>query len=297
MYHIILPSGEKSKAIETVEIVYRFLLKNNFSRSDLIVTLGGGVMGDLGGYVAATFLRGISYIQIPTTLLSQIDSSIGGKVAINFKGVKNIIGAFYNPKLVYINTGVLDTLPEREYRCGLAESLVHALIADKDLAYFIHKNTSGNYRIDNEIIPRFIYWNCTIKANIVMQDERDTGIREILNFGHTFGHALESLFGYKYRHGECVSVGIASAFKIALFYNLIQKDSFNEIIGILADIGLPIKFDNVNWEEVVEKIRFDKKYSSDNIKLILPTEIGKVETYLVDFYKFKEMVIKIFKEQ
>ena len=294
---IVLPPGEDSQGIETLQSVYRFLLDNNINRSDLIITLGGGVIGDLGGFAAATFLRGVSYVQIPTTLLSQIDSSIGGKVAINFHGIKNVVGAFYNPKLVYINTNVLNTLPDREYKCGLAEAMVHALIADKDLVYYIHQNMFNRSIIDDDIIRRFIYRNCEIKANIVMQDECDNGIRGILNFGHTFGHALETLFEFKYKHGECVSVGIVSIFKVALINDFISKDIYDEITKILEDIGLPVKFDNVNWEKVIDIIHFDKKHLSNKIKLILPVGMGKVATHIVSFDNFKEMVLTRFKEK
>lgn len=271
-----LPAGEDSKSIHNVKKIYNFLLQKQFKRRDLLIALGGGVIGDITGFVASTYLRGIPFIQIPTTLLAQIDSSVGGKTAVNYQGYKNMVGSFYHPLLVYINTMVLKTLPEREYTAGLAEAIVHALIADADLLEFIEAKAVNLYTVQQEDLVELIYRNCKIKADIVSQDERDGSVRKILNFGHTVGHAAEGLYGFRYRHGECVSVGIVAAFKLSVYLNLISSDKLTFIRSYLQRIGLPIEFDNLNWKEIVRRIAYDKKYASNEIDYILPIDIGKV---------------------
>lgn len=282
IYSYTLPNGEKSKCVDTLNQIYDFMLSKHVDRSDLIIALGGGVVGDIAGYAAATFLRGIAYVQIPTTLLAQIDSSVGGKVAVNFQGYKNMIGAFYQPLLVYINTGTLQTLPEREYRCGLAEAVVHSLIADASLLDFINENINYKNRLGGQKAEEFIYRNCKIKADIVMQDETDKGIRKILNFGHTVGHAIEGLYDYKYKHGECVSVGILAAFKLGIYFKLIGTEKSTYIESILNKLGLPVAINDLDWNEVVKRIAFDKKAVSGKVSFILPVDIGKVVDYEIN---------------
>jgi 3-dehydroquinate synthase len=281
IYSYALPNGEDSKCIDTLNQIYDYLLTMHVDRSDLIIALGGGVVGDIAGYAAATYLRGIAYIQIPTTLLSQIDSSVGGKVAVNYQGYKNMIGAFYQPLLVFINLSVLRTLPDREYKCGLTESVVHALIADSSLLEYTHKNINGLNRLNEHKLNEFIYRNCKIKADIVIQDEKEKGIRKILNFGHTIGHAIEGLYGYKYKHGECVSVGIVAAFKLSVYFRLINAEKLAYIETILYDLGLVVDFIDFDWNEIVKRIAFDKKTISGKVSFILPVDIGKVIVYEV----------------
>lgn len=282
IYSYVLPNGEKSKSVEALTRIYDFMLSKNIDRSDLVIALGGGVVGDITGYAAATFLRGIAYVQIPTTLLAQIDSSVGGKVAVNYQGYKNMIGAFYQPMLVYINTSVLETLPDREYRCGLAEAVVHSAIADTGLLTSIHENMNDKNKLDEQKTEEFIYRNCKIKADIVMQDEKDKSIRRILNFGHTVGHAIEGLYDYKYRHGECVSVGIVAAFKLGAYFKLIDKEKLDFIKSALKKLGLLVSIDDLDWNEVVKRIAFDKKAVSGKVTFILPIDIGKVIDYEIN---------------
>lgn len=276
IFTYIAPAGEISKSAHTTLNIYNFLLKNKIDRSDLLVSLGGGVIGDITGFVASTYLRGVPFVQVPTTLLSQIDSSVGGKTAINYNGYKNILGSFYHPLLVYINTSVIKTLPKREYTAGLAESVVHALIADPHLLKFIEEKVANPHNAQQQDLAKLIYWNCKIKAGIISQDERDNNIRKTLNFGHTVGHALESFYGFKYRHGECVSVGIVTAFKVSVFLKLISRDKLIFIQHYLHKIGLPTEINNVNWEDIVQRITYDKKYTSEKVTYILPIDIGKV---------------------
>lgn len=281
-YSYILPNGEKSKSIDVLNLIYDFMLSKHIDRSDLVIALGGGVVGDIAGYAAATFLRGIAFVQIPTTLLAQIDSSVGGKVAVNYRRYKNMIGTFYQPLLVYINTNTLQTLPEREYRCGLTEAIVHGLISDASLIDFIQKNMNDKNRLNQQKIVEFIYRNCKIKADIVMQDEKDKGIRKILNFGHTVGHAIEGLYDYKYKHGEVVSVGIVSAFKLGVYFKLIDIEKLNFIKLVLSKLGLLVVIDYLDWNKVIKRIAFDKKVISSKVSFILPIDIGKVIEYEID---------------
>jgi len=279
IYSYVFPNGEDSKSVETLNQIYNFLLSKHIDRSDLIIALGGGVVGDVAGYVAATYLRGVDYIQIPTTLLAQIDSSVGGKVAVNYQGYKNMIGAFYQPLLVYINLNVLETLPDRDYKCGIAEAVVHALITDSSLLDYIHANFSNISGWKKCGIRELVYRNCKIKADIVLQDEKDKGIRKILNFGHTIGHAIEGLFGCKYRHGECISVGIVGAFKLSVYLKLINVEKLAYIKTVLNDLGLPISFTDLDWNDIAKRIEFDKKTISKKISFILPVDIGSVVIY------------------
>lgn len=277
-----LPNGEDSKCLDMLNQIYNFMLSKSIERSDLVIALGGGMIGDITGYAAATYLRGIALIQIPTTLLAQIDSSVGGKVAVNYQGYKNMIGAFYQPLLVYINTSVLETLPVREYKCGLAEAMVHALIADSSLLEHILENADSTDNFSKYELKEFIYRNCKIKADIVLQDEKDNGIRKILNFGHTIGHAMEGLYGYKYKHGECVSVGIVAAFKLSVYFQLIEAEKLIYIKAILNNLGLPVSISEIDWKSIVKRIKFDKKSIAEKIEFILPVEIGKVIIHEVD---------------
>lgn len=292
VYSYTLPHGEDSKSIENLNQIYDFMLSKQADRSDLVIALGGGVVGDIAGYAAATFLRGIAYIQIPTTLLAQIDSSVGGKVAVNYQGYKNMIGAFYQPMLVYINTSVLDTLPDREYRCGLAEAVVHSSIADSDLLTIIHENMNDKNRLVKQKTEEFIYRNCKIKADVVQQDEKDLGVRKTLNFGHTVGHAIEGLYGFKYKHGECVSVGIVAAFKLSVRLKLIEIEKLDYIKMVLNELGLPISIPDLDWDEVIRRIAFDKKTISNKTTFILPIDIGKVITYEINIDNLSTEVFK-----
>jgi 3-dehydroquinate synthase len=282
LFNFIINHGEKSKSNSTLSKIYDFLMEIHFERSDLIVALGGGVVGDIAGYAAATYLRGVALIQIPTTLLAQVDSSIGGKTAINYRGIKNLIGAFHQPSLVYINIQTVKTLPEREFRNGLAEVIVHGIIQDESLIEFTVDHFCNYLDANDDLLEELIFRNCQIKANIVMRDEKDKDIRKILNFGHTIGHAIESIFDYRYAHGECVSIGIISACKVSLFYKLIDYEKFIYINSILSSLKLPIEIKHMNWDKIVQKIKHDKKMNSGEISFIVPTNTGGVLDYKLE---------------
>lgn len=282
IYKYVFPAGEKSKTLDTVEAIYCFLLDLHVDRQDIIIAFGGGVVGDLAGFVAATYLRGISFVQVPTTLLAQVDSSIGGKVGVNFLQSKNNIGAFYQPKFVYINLNALKTLPSRQIRSGLAEVIVHCIIGDSCLFEYIYHNFTGIFQFDSAILEHIISKNCSIKISVVEKDEKDNGLRAILNFGHTIGHAIESVYNFELSHGECVSIGIVGAFRIAQYIKIIDNNVINKVINLLKKIGLPYYLDSLDVEKVFYQMFFDKKISNNTLTFVLPQEIGKVVKYKVE---------------
>ena len=261
--HIVtLPQGEKTKNIMSYTSIMRKLVKYGFTRSDCVVAVGGGVMGDLAGFVASTFMRGIDFYNIPTTVLSQVDSSIGGKVAIDFEGIKNIVGAFYPPKAVIIDPDTLKTLDNRQISNGLAESLKMALTSDKELFEIFEK---GNV-LDN--IDTVIHRSLIIKKTVVEQDEKESGLRKILNFGHTLAHAIESENGMSnLYHGECVAIGMIP---------MCSQSVAKRLIPVLKSLNLPTGFEG-DTATLVNAMKHDKKMSGDNITVILVNEIGSFE--------------------
>lgn len=279
IYSYVIPAGESNKSVEQTEKIYRFLIEHNIERKDLIFALGGGVIGDLVGFVAATYLRGIRYIQVPTTLLSQADSSVGGKTAVNFLHVKNMIGAFYQPIGVLINYNVLKTLPIREVRNGLVEVLVHAIIKDAGLFAYIEENLDKIMGLEPDVLKNLIYQNCKIKASVVEQDERDNGERAILNFGHTYGHAIESAYQYKYRHGECVAIGIIGACCLAERMHLFKRAETLRIRRLLGRMQVLHTIHDCDTAEILEYIKYDKKGKGNVFCFILPDKIGNVKKY------------------
>lgn len=282
VHRYIVQPGEKSKSLETISDIYRYLLNINMDRSDSVLALGGGVVGDITGFVAATFLRGLHFIQVPTSLLAQVDSSIGGKVGVNFEGYKNIIGTFYQPQLVYINVNSLKTLPLLDIKSGMAEVLVHAIIKDKDFFYYIKQNIERIFNLEDMVLQYLIKVNCSIKGRVVEQDERDKGIRVILNFGHTIGHAIEAASGFRLLHGECVSIGIVAACKMAFFLNMIEADEVFEVRNLLIKVGLAVKTDGIKVEEIYNCMLHDKKIKNGKFMFILPKSIGEVVIYPTD---------------
>ena len=266
-----IKSGEFHKNILNYEVIQQFLVENNFTRSDAIIAVGGGVVGDLAGFIASTYMRGIDFYNIPTTLLSMVDSSIGGKTAINYMNYKNIVGSFYDPKMVIIDPNVLKTLNERQIHSGLAESIKMALTFDKSL-YELIKNSSN---LDSDI-EDIIYKSLLIKKRVVEEDRLESNLRRVLNFGHTIGHAIESMSGGKLLHGECVSLGMM------YFVSSSVKD---DLKATLQKYNLPtsISFDK---EEIMKFISHDKKASNDSIKTIWVEEIG---TYTIKELMFSEI--------
>ena len=274
---ILIADGERAKSIRTAERVWGSLIANRFERSDVIIALGGGVVGDLAGFVAATFLRGVKYIQVPTTLLAKIDSSVGGKTAVNHKLGKNLIGAFHQPRAVIIDPNVLRTLPQRELRAGLYEAIKYGVIRDPDLAHFIQEGLDKIEAHDSDVMTRIIARCCEIKAEIVAADERESGLRRILNFGHTVGHALEAVTAYRrLKHGEAVGFGMKCASAIAEKVGIIPSHEAKAITCSVDALGKLPRLDDLKAEEIIAVMAYDKKVTQGKLPLILPTRIGAV---------------------
>ncbi len=273
---ITVPDGEEYKTLKEASLIFDSLVEHKMERSSPIIALGGGVIGDMSGFVAATFLRGVPYIQVPTTLLAQVDSSVGGKTAVNHPKGKNLIGAFYQPKAVFIDPDFLKTLDEREKRAGLAEAVKYGVILDKDFFKFLEDNP-GELLKAGDIITGAIEKSCEIKARVVSADEKESGLRSILNFGHTFAHAIEALTGYgTFKHGEAVSIGMVMAAKLSVGLGLATPDTEKRVRELLLSIGLPINAPNLSAESFIESMRLDKKVAGERIRFVLVTEIGKV---------------------
>lgn len=285
--------GERNKNLDTVTGIYRYLNSLKPDRNSTLIALGGGVVGDITGFAAATFLRGINFIQIPTSLLAQADSSVGGKVGVDFEGSKNIIGAFYQPRLVYININTLKTLPKRELQSGLAEVVKHGLVMDRDFYEYIDYNIKKIFNYDVDVLQYIAKMNCTIKGRVIELDERENGLRAILNFGHTIGHAIESVSGFELLHGECVGLGMIGAYKLALYLGMVNEKAVDSVISILDKIGLPVKAQGVSVEKVYEQMFHDKKVKGGRLVFVLPKGIGEVITCTLDN---KELIKKVIGE-
>ena len=269
--------GENSKRFETVENIIGFMLKKGFDRSSLLVALGGGVVGDIGGFAASIYMRGIQYVQVPTTLLSQVDSSVGGKTGVNHTLGKNMIGTFYQPKAVFIDTGFLKTLNEREFLNGFAEVIKHGIIRSEKLFTFLETNLNEIINRNQVFLDKIVIENCRIKSDVVSKDEKEKNLRAILNFGHTFGHAVETLTGYRtYSHGEALLLGMKAAIKTASNLKMIRAKDADRLLMFLAAIPFPAPTKLV--PEKVYNIMFrDKKTCARKLRLILPEGIGKVK--------------------
>ncbi len=274
-----LPDGEKYKSLDTFNLVMNFLLEGNYSRDVVIVALGGGVIGDLVGFAAACYQRGVDFIQVPTTLLSQVDSSVGGKTAVNHPLGKNMIGAFYQPKSVIIDTDCLKSLPEREFAAGMAEVIKYGIIYDRPFFDWLDDNLDALYALDEQALTYAIARCCEIKAEVVAQDEKESGIRALLNLGHTFGHAIEAELGYgNWLHGEAVSSGTAMAAKTAQLQGLISEEQVEKIVSILKRAHLPVHTpESMSFDDFMRHMMRDKKVLSGELRLVLPTDIGRAE--------------------
>ena len=273
---VILEDGEQFKNADSLNQIYTALLDNRFNRDSTIIALGGGVVGDIAGFAAASFMRGIPFVQIPTTLLSQVDSSVGGKTGINHPLGKNMIGAFYQPQAVIIDIHVLKTLEAREISAGLAEVIKYGLIWDK--AFFDHLEHHITDLKDLNItqLEQAIYRSCEIKAEVVSQDEKESGLRAILNLGHTFGHAIENCLGYgAWLHGEAVGCGMVMAAQMSLAQDWISDADFDRISKLINAAGLPIKKPNISKQEFLGAMSLDKKNKNQEIYLVLQQGIGK----------------------
>lgn len=282
VYKYVIEAGENSKNLDTIKGIYKYLIDNKFDRNSCLVALGGGVTGDITGFAAATFLRGINFVQIPTSLLAQADSSVGGKVGVDFEGNKNIIGAFYQPKFVYINVNSLRTLPKRELQAGLAEIIKHGIIRDADFYDYVDYNIKKIFNFDEHVLQYIAKVNCSIKGAVVEQDEKESELRAILNFGHTIGHAIESAYGFELLHGECVSLGMVAAFKMALSMEMVDENTVLKVKRTLEKAGLPVKLENIDVDKVYGCMMYDKKIRDNKILFILPKGIGEVQQIIID---------------
>ncbi len=269
------PAGEESKTLSTVKDIYTFLIKEKFDRKDLLIALGGGVTGDITGFAAATYLRGIDFIQIPTSLIAQSDSSIGGKTGVDFDGFKNMVGAFYMPRLVYMNVSVLKTLDDRQFFSGFAEVMKHGLIKDGVFYEWLLENMYEICDRDTDTLLEMIERSCKIKKLVVEKDPSEKGERALLNFGHTIGHAIEKAQNFTLTHGECVALGAVAAAFISWKHELLSKDEYYEIRDMFVPFNLPISIENINPEEILQLTKSDKKVEGDFVKFILLKKVGK----------------------
>lgn len=269
------PAGEESKTLDTVRELYRFLMEEGLDRKDMLLALGGGVVGDLTGYAAATYLRGVDFVQIPTTLLAQTDSSIGGKTGVDFDGFKNMVGAFKMPRLVYMNLSTLKTLEDRQYFAGFAEVMKHGMIKD---ALFYEWLIDKMYEIcekDLDTLEEMVMRSCAIKKLVVEKDPTEQGDRALLNFGHTIGHAIEKALDFELYHGECVALGAVAAAYISWKKELLTMEEYYEIRDMFVPFYLPITVEGIDPRQIVELTRSDKKMEDGKLKFILLKKIGK----------------------
>ncbi|BAY94929.1 MULTISPECIES: 3-dehydroquinate synthase [unclassified Tolypothrix] len=276
----ILPAGERFKNLNSIQKIYDAALENRLERSATIVALGGGVIGDMAGFAAATWLRGISVVQVPTTLLAMVDSAIGGKTGVNHPQGKNLIGAFHQPRLVLIDPEVLKTLPVREFRAGMAEVIKYGVIWDADLFSQMEASKHLNQLryIKPELIEIILIRSCQAKADVVSKDEKEAGLRAILNYGHTIGHAVESLTGYRLvNHGEAVGIGMVAAGQIAVELGMWQKEETERQNALIQKAGLPTQLPSgVDIAAIIDALQLDKKVKAGKVRFVLPTQIGVV---------------------
>ncbi len=277
---VTIPAGEKAKSLETVSKCYDQFAKHRLERKSFVLALGGGVVGDLAGFVAATYLRGIPFMQVPTTLLAQVDSSVGGKVGVNLPAGKNLVGAFYQPRHVLCDLATLDTLPEREFRAGLAEIIKYGIIYDAQLFERLERKMDRVLKREPKLLADIVARSCEIKADVVGQDETESGLRAILNFGHTIGHALEAISRYgKYLHGEAISIGQVAATNLSAKMLKLKQEEVVRIRALFERAGLPtkVRVTAVQRKDLFDAMRLDKKVSRGEIKFVLARHIGKVE--------------------
>lgn len=274
----IIKSGEESKSQEWLFRLYNDAIESGLDRQSIIIALGGGVVGDLAGYVAASFMRGIRYVQVPTTLLAMVDSAVGGKTGINLPQGKNLIGAFHQPSLVICDLSTLKSLPAREFRAGLAEVIKYGIIYDRRLFDFCDEHMTEILDADENVLEHVVGRSCQIKAEVVRQDETESGLRAILNFGHTLGHAIEAVAGYgTYLHGEAISIGMVFAARMSVKLSGLSKENCGKIERLLAKAGLPVRAPDVDWSALRRAMNVDKKTASGIPRFVLARDIGNVD--------------------
>ena len=274
-FPIILPDGEVYKNQETLNLIYDALLREKCERTTTLIALGGGVIGDMTGYAAATYLRGVPFIQIPTTLLSQVDSSVGGKTGINHSLGKNMIGAFYQPQCVIADIDTLKTLPSREFSAGMAEVIKYGLIRDEAFFDWLEKNIESLMKLNPSLLIEAIKRSCQNKADVVEMDEHESGVRATLNLGHTFGHAIENAMGYGvWLHGEAVATGMVMAAHLSKLMGWLKDTEFNRIVKLLKEAKLPIDPPKISEDQYMSLMSMDKKVVNGKIRLVLQKGIG-----------------------
>lgn len=279
----IIEPGEASKTMETVIQILSYMLEQQFTRKSVLIALGGGVVGDIAGFCASIYMRGIDWIQLPTTLLAQVDSSVGGKTGVNMPQGKNVIGSFYQPQAVIVDTDVLKTLPKREMISGIGEVIKYGIIYDYNFFSYINKNLYQLLALEKDVLEKVIYDCCRMKAAVVAEDEREGGLRKILNFGHTFGHGLEAATNYeKYTHGEAVLIGMVLEAKMALDMGWIDREYYEEMKAVIMKTGISLDLSELDRGLLLDKMMGDKKNRENRISFILPTERGCVKEVLLE---------------
>jgi 3-dehydroquinate synthase len=284
IYSFVIPAGEDNKTLDTARNIWAYLIDNHFDRNDLLLALGGGVVGDVTGFTAACFLRGIKFIQVPTTLLADVDSSIGGKTGVDFDAYKNMIGAFHMPKLVYINISLLRSLSKRIFNSGMGEVIKHGLIKDADYFQFLIDYADKIKSLDDDTLVDMIYRSCEIKKDVVENDPTEKGERALLNFGHTLGHAIEKLSNFSLYHGECVILGCVCALYISLQRGMITKENYENALKCFKLYDFELSCNLTDAQEVVKVSKNDKKMDKNKIKFILLKSVGNayIDTTVTD---------------
>lgn len=274
VFEFIIPAGEQNKTLDNIKKLYEHLILSHFDRKDCLIALGGGVIGDMTGYAAATYLRGIDFIQVPTTLLSQVDSSIGGKTGVDFDSYKNMVGAFHMPRLVYMNLSVLNTLSAEQFSCGMGEILKHGLIKNRGYFAWCMENADKIKARDYDTLLYMIKESCKVKRDVVEKDPTEKGDRALLNFGHTLGHAVEKLKDFEMLHGQCVAVGSVAAMELSAMRGNISEEDVLYVEKCFESFGLPIRTDGITADEILQISKSDKKMEAGKIKFVLLHEIG-----------------------
>ena len=289
-----IPAGEANKTLDTVKSLYAFLIDHHYERKDLLIALGGGVVGDLTGFTAATYLRGIDFIQIPTTLLAQVDSSIGGKTGVDFDSYKNMVGAFHKPRLVYMAMSTIKSLPSVQFSCGMGEVLKSGLIRNENYYHWLLKNSDLISQGDPQSLIRMIKGSCQIKSTVVEHDPKEQGERAVLNLGHTIGHAIEKLMNFRLLHGQCVGIGTIAAAYISFQRKMISADDFDLIQRGCRLYDLPVRIGDLAVDEVIKATKSDKKMEKGRVKFILLDGIGNgVVDYTVSDEEMRKAILYI----
>ena len=278
VFRFVFPAGEENKTLDVIADLYEFLIRHGFDRSDVLLALGGGVTGDMTGYAAATYLRGIRFIQVPTSLLSMVDSSIGGKTGVDFRGYKNMVGAFYMPELVYVNVSALNSLDKRQLSSGMGEIIKHGFIYDNSYCEWLQNHKNEVLSLQTGAMTDMIYRSQEIKKYVVENDPKEKGIRAHLNFGHTIGHAIEKHLNFRLLHGECVALGMVAASYISFLRGNLSEADICSIEALIAAYGLPVRYNSLRNEEVIENCFHDKKKEGNSIRFVLLKSIGTCYT-------------------